>query len=84
MKPSDELTRENEALRDRLSRLSEAGRRINESLELEEVLQEVLDSAPTGWSTTVSVLKVKPGRPDKVGSCSRGVSPRECLDALQR
>ncbi len=45
MTHSDELTRENETLRDRLSRLSEAGRRINESLELDEVLQDVLDSA---------------------------------------
>ncbi len=37
MKQSDELTRENEALRGRLSRLSEAGRRINESPEMDEV-----------------------------------------------
>ena len=36
------------------------------------------------WSTTVSVSKVKPVRPDEAGSCSRAVSPRECLDALQR
>ena len=41
----DELERENRALRDRLSRLSEASLRINESLELDAVLQGVLDSA---------------------------------------
>ena len=33
------------ALRERLTRLSEASRRINESLDFEKVLQEVLDSA---------------------------------------
>ncbi len=33
------------ALRERLSRLSEASLRINESLDLDTVLQEVLDSA---------------------------------------
>ena len=33
------------ALRDRLSRMSGASMRINESLELDEVLQGVLDSA---------------------------------------
>ena len=64
MKLSDELTRENEALRDRLSRLSEAGRRINESLELQEVLQEVLDSARalTGAHYGVITLLDEAGR----------------------
>ncbi|MCZ0940415.1 MAG: GAF domain-containing protein, partial [Caldilineaceae bacterium] len=45
MKPADELIQENEALRDRLSRLSRASLRINESLEFDAVLQSVLDSA---------------------------------------
>ena len=39
------LRRENEVLRERLSRLSEASLRINESLDLDTVLQGVLDSA---------------------------------------
>ena len=34
-----------EALRDRLSRLSEASLRINESLDPDTVLQEVMDNA---------------------------------------
>ena len=42
---SDELLRENLALRERLSRLSEASRRINESLDFDTVLQDVVDSA---------------------------------------
>ena len=45
MKRTDELARENEALRDRLSRLSEASLRINESLDFDTVLQGVLDNA---------------------------------------
>ena len=45
MKDAGELERENEALRDRLSRLSQASLRINESLDFDTVLQRVLDSA---------------------------------------
>ncbi|MXZ90420.1 MAG: response regulator [Chloroflexi bacterium] len=41
----DQLLRENEALRDRLSRLSEASLRIIQDLDFNSVLQEVLDSA---------------------------------------
>ena len=40
-----QLKREVETLRDRLARLSEASRRINDSLDFENVLQGVLDSA---------------------------------------
>ena len=45
MRDAGELERENAALRARLSRLSEASLRINESLDFETVLQRVLDSA---------------------------------------
>ena len=45
MRSSEELERENAVLRERLSRLSEASLRINESLDLETVLQGALDSA---------------------------------------
>ena len=45
MKNAGDLARENEALRERLSRLSEASLRINESLDFEAVLQGALDSA---------------------------------------
>ncbi len=41
----EELLRENEALRERLSRLSQASLRINESLDFNTVLQDVVDSA---------------------------------------
>ena len=42
---SDQLYREIKALRERLSRLSQASLRINESLDFDQVLQGVLDSA---------------------------------------
>ena len=45
MRPRNGRDEQMAALRDRLSRLSEASLRINESLELDEVLQGVLDSA---------------------------------------
>ena len=45
MTQSSDLERENRALRECLSRLSEASLRINERLEFDTVLQEVPDSA---------------------------------------
>ena len=45
MKNDDKRDQQIEVLRNRLSRLSEASLRINESLDLDTVLQEILDSA---------------------------------------
>ena len=45
MRETDELTREIEALRARLTRLSEANLRINENLDYDHVLREVLENA---------------------------------------
>ena len=45
MQLAEELQTENRKLRDRLSRLSQASQRINESLDFETVLQGVVDSA---------------------------------------
>ena len=42
---SDDVLRENQALRERLSLLSQASLRINETLDFDTVLQEVVDSA---------------------------------------
>ncbi len=54
----DELTRENEALRERLSGLSEASLRINASLDFDTVLQEVLDSARTLTDARYGVISL--------------------------
>jgi len=73
MKPADELIQENEALRDRLarssdrlSRLSRASLRINESLDFDAVLQSVLDSACslTGAGYGVLTLLDETGQAD--------------------
>ena len=64
MKDAGELERENAALRDRLSRLSQASLRINESLDFETVLQGALDSACslTGARYGVIILLDESGR----------------------
>ncbi len=56
MAPSDQPHREIEALRERLSRLSAASRRINESLDFDSVLQGVLDSARSLTSARYGVM----------------------------
>ncbi len=58
MRRPDDLMRENEALRDRLSRLSEASLRINESLDFDKVLLDELDSA------RAYLREEEPRRPD--------------------
>ena len=45
LEEADSLRRENEALRDRLSGLSEASLRISRSLDVDTVLQRVIDGA---------------------------------------
>ena len=50
LKPADELRAENEALRDRLSRLSESSLRISESLDVNTVLREVVETSGRDFS----------------------------------
>ena len=45
VKSTEDLLRENKSLRSRLSKLSKASLRINESLDFDKVLQGVLDGA---------------------------------------
>ena len=77
MTQSSDLERENRALRERLSRLSEASLRINESLEFDTVLQEVLDSARvlSGASYGVITLFNDSGAVDAF--LASGVTPEE-------
>ena len=58
MSRQDERDRENAALRDRLSRLSEAGLRINEDLDFDTVLQEVVDEARSLTSSRYGAITV--------------------------
>ena len=77
MTQSSDLERENQALRERLSRLSEASLRINESLEFDTVLQEVLDSARvlSGASYGVITLFKDSGAVDAF--LASGMTPEE-------
>ena len=58
VKQPDELVQENEDLRERLSRLSEASLRINESLDFRSVLQGVVDSARALTSSRYGAITV--------------------------
>ena len=58
MNQPDDLRRENEALRDRLSRLSGASLRITEDLDLDTVLQEVVDAARSLTGARISGLTI--------------------------
>ncbi|MCY3789019.1 MAG: ATP-binding protein [Gemmatimonadetes bacterium] len=62
MKNTDERDQQTEAPRNRLSKLSEASLRINESLDLDTVLQEILDSARSltdAWCGVIVTLDDK-------------------------
>ena len=77
MRNAGDLEQENGALRDRLSRLSQASLRINESLDFETVLQGVLDSACslTGARYGVIALVGASGRIED--SVTSGLTPQE-------
>ena len=77
MTRADELVRENRALRARLSRLSEASLRINESLDLETVLQGVLDSARSLTGARYGVITTVGKSGQLEGFLSSGLSDGE-------
>ncbi len=61
MNRADQPYREIQALRERLSRLSRASRRINESLDFDQVLQGVLDSARSLTTARYGVMTLLDG-----------------------
>ncbi len=56
MNTPGELIRENEALRERIAKLNAAVLRVNSSLDLDTVLQEVVDSARSLTGTTYGII----------------------------
>ena len=70
-----ELERENEALRDRLSRLSEASLRINESLDFDTVLQGVLDSACSLTEASYALITTVDQSGQVEDYCVSGLTP---------
>ena len=75
MKPVDEFTQEIEALRKRLSRLSKASLLINESLDLDAVLQSVLDSARSLTGASYGLLTLLDDAGPAADFLSSGLTP---------
>ncbi len=77
MRQGEEQTRANDLQRDRLSKLSEAILRINESLEFETVLQDVLDSARSLTDAMYGVITLVDGKNTVERLLSSGFTPEE-------
>ena len=77
------LRRENDALRDRLTKLSEATLRINVSLDLEAVLQEVLDSARDLTGARYGVIVLLDDHGEAEDSLTSGLNPEEAREISQ-
>ena len=77
MDESGDHDREIAELRERLSRLSEASRRINESLDLDRVLQDVLDSARSLTGARYGVMTLTGDSGEIEDFLSSGMTPEE-------
>ena len=77
LEPRDDLIREIEALRERLSRLGEAGLRINEDLDFSTVLQGVLDSARSLTGARYGVLVLHDADGTAADFLASGMTPEE-------
>ncbi len=79
MDETDRLKRENEALRERLTRLSEASLRINESLDFDTVLQGVLDAARSLTDARYGVMTLHDEDGRVQNFLASGMSPEQTL-----
>ncbi len=77
MQPTDDLIRENQALRERLARLGEAGLRINEDLDFNTVLQGVLDSARSLTGARYGVIALHDADGTAGDFLASGMTPEE-------
>ena len=77
LEEADSLRRENEALRDRLSRLSEASLRISRSLDVDTVLQGVIDGACSLTRARYGALVAFDDSGDIETLITSGVTPEE-------
>lgn len=78
----DELKQENQALRERLSKLSEASLRISESLDLETVLGEVAASARELTGAGCSGIVTMDGEGQMEDFITAGLAPEEYQQLL--
>ena len=77
MKSPEELDRENQALRERISRLSAASVRISASLDLNTVLYEIVDSARTLIGASYGVIATIDEAGQVQDFVSSGFTPEE-------
>ena len=77
MERDDKRDGEMASLRERLSRLSEASLRINESLDFDDVLQEVVDSARSLTGSRYGALTVFSDAGETPNFIVSGMSPQE-------
>ena len=77
MTSAGELRRENQALRDRISRLSAAVLRISASLDLDTVLREVVESARALSGARAGVITTLDGQGRARDFVSSGITPEE-------
>ncbi len=77
MQLQDPRDQELQTLRERLSRLSEASLRINESLDFDKVLQGVLDSARSLTDARYGVMTIHDGGGQVENFLASGMSPEE-------
>ncbi len=77
MKRADPCYQELEALQERLSRLSQASLRLNESLDFNTVLQEILDSARSLAGARYGVVTLFDDSGALEDSLSSGLTPEE-------
>ena len=82
MKSPDELQRENEALHDRMSRLSAASMRISASLDLNIVLQEIVDSARELIGVRYGLIATTDEAGQVQDCVSSGLTPEEHRELL--
>ena len=86
MKNTDERDQQTEALCNRLTKLSEASLRINESLDLDTVLQEILDSARSltdAWCGVMVTLDDKGQVEDFLASGLTDEEPQQLFAMLE-
>ena len=72
-----EMARENAALRERLSRLSQATLGINESLDFDRVLQQVVDNARALTEAHYGIFITVVGASEPEGFLTSGISPED-------
>lgn len=83
MSEVDRLTREVAELRDRLARLSEANLRANESLDLDTVLSEVVESACSLTQARYGVITAVDSTGDLQAIVTCGFTPEEYQGVLE-